>query len=308
MKKRLLIIHHGAIGDALLSFPAITAAKRIFDRTDLLCQGKIGRLAVFLNVVDGFHPLESAGFSMLYSEKMSDKIVEFLGRYHSIVLISNAAAVKETMQDRFEGDIYMIPPRPDNRQRCHVAAYIGDHFQKYGLIKMDVCHNVIRGGFDGEKPGDPTVFIHPGSGSPRKNWPLSRFIDVYKKISEAGSPACFIVGPAEDTSARELSKYPVYSCTDLVELACKLESSSGFVGNDSGISHLAGLMGIPTVAIFGPSDPVRWRPVGTDVSVLRPLLDCEPCFETQKNNCETPHCLLQTTPEDVMKALDGYNR
>ena len=82
-----------------------------------------------------------------------------------------------------------------------------------------------------------------------------------------------------------------------------LKESEGFIGNDSGISHLAAFTGVPTVVIFGPSSPKRWKPFGRSVEAVRPETDCSPCFETGKADCREMKCLEGTTPDMVINAL-----
>jgi ADP-heptose:LPS heptosyltransferase len=76
------------------------------------------------------------------------------------------------------------------------------------------------------------------------------------------------------------------------------------VGNDSGVSHLAAFLGLPTAVIFGPADPVRWKPVGPSVEMVHPELDCSPCFEIESENCSEPRCLTDASLESVLKAFD----
>jgi len=81
-------------------------------------------------------------------------------------------------------------------------------------------------------------------------------------------------------------------------------SARAYVGNDSGASHLAAWGGLPSVVIFGPTDPVRWRPLGSAVEIVQPALECRPCFETDAANCDAEYCLAATTPENVLAALE----
>ena len=118
----------------------------------------------------------------------------------------------------------------------------------------------------------------------------------------------YILGPAEASLTGQLLKkqdvnrrvHEVYHLCELVEL---LKAAEGFIGNDSGVSHLAAFLGLPTLVIFGPSDPLRWKPSGPAVRTVRPTLDCTPCFETNAKNCEERKCLSQTSPEDVINAF-----
>ena len=115
----------------------------------------------------------------------------------------------------------------------------------------------------------------------------------------------FILGPAEVDLVDELprTKRTVHILTDLRELAALLDAAGGYIGNDSGATHLAAHLGVPTGVIFGPADPKRWKPVGQLVEIVRPVLDCRPCFETEVTNCDGSMCLHGTTPEMVIKAF-----
>jgi heptosyltransferase-3 len=113
--------------------------------------------------------------------------------------------------------------------------------------------------------------IHAGSGGPAKNWPRERFAAL---AQELGDPSWLLVeGPAEEAEspawggARE-------GCVrarslPLRILGAVLRQAGLFVGNDSGVSHLAAAFGAPTLALFGPTDPAVWSPVGRDVAVVR---------------------------------------
>jgi ADP-heptose:LPS heptosyltransferase len=78
-----------------------------------------------------------------------------------------------------------------------------------------------------------------------------------------------------------------------------------FVGNDAGPTHLAALMGVPTVAIFGPSDPVRWSPVGPKVSLVRTGTECSPCTTDEMHACKERVCLDTIEVSTVLKACLG---
>ncbi|MBL8213256.1 MAG: glycosyltransferase family 9 protein [Bryobacterales bacterium] len=105
--------------------------------------------------------------------------------------------------------------------------------------------------------------IHPYSGSARKNWPLANFEAVAEAV---GVPVRWTAGPEE----------PLPQATrfdDLFDLATWLAGASVYLGNDSGISHLAAAVGIPVVALFGPTNPAIWAPRGPQVTVLRTPID-----------------------------------
>jgi hypothetical protein len=102
--------------------------------------------------------------------------------------------------------------------------------------------------------------IHPFSGSARKNWPLERFRGLAAQL-ERVMPVRWCAG--EDDPALP----GAVSIRDLYELACWLAKARLYIGNDSGITHLAAAVGTPVLALFGPTDPNVWAPRGPNVRV-----------------------------------------
>jgi hypothetical protein len=109
--------------------------------------------------------------------------------------------------------------------------------------------------------GDYAV-IHPFSGSPRKNWPLERFQQLAQKL-ERLMPVKWCAGEDDPPLAGAVR------IGDLYELACWLAQARVYIGNDSGITHLAAAVGTPVLALFGPTDPEVWAPRGLHVRVGR---------------------------------------
>jgi len=108
--------------------------------------------------------------------------------------------------------------------------------------------------------------IHPFSGSPKKCWPLDRYKALARMI-EPHLPVRWCAGPEEPLP-------DAVRITDLYELGCWLATARVYVGNDSGITHLAAAVGTPVVALFGPTDPRIWAPRGPQVRVIaKPALE-----------------------------------
>ncbi|HET6897513.1 MAG TPA: glycosyltransferase family 9 protein, partial [Vicinamibacteria bacterium] len=119
--------------------------------------------------------------------------------------------------------------------------------------------------------GPKFVAIHPGSGAPRKNWPAQRFAALAERLA-AGQRFLLLEGPADGDSAAPASGLPgAVRARDLPPrvLGAVLARAGLYVGNDSGVSHLAAAWGAPVLALFGPTDPAQWAPVGPRVTVLR---------------------------------------
>lgn len=111
------------------------------------------------------------------------------------------------------------------------------------------------------------TLVHPGSGSPRKNWPVERFVELSHRLERAGRRIVWIRGPAEmgqpEVWAGERIDRP-----SLQALAATLAASRLFIGNDSGVSHLAAAVGAAVVTLFGPTRAEVWRPDGPRVRVV----------------------------------------
>ena len=325
----LLIVHQGALGDILLTLPSVSGLRKRYRRTDILCQDKIGRLVCALKMINRHLPLEAASFASLYSDapegrKKDDSAKQVLASYTQIVLFSNSVQLEETLKAFTRKPVCRIPPRPDPGDRIHVTDYLmcnlvmcnlaGKGFGDLSESKEPLRPPLLWGGNRLEYPAeDNKVVIHPGSGSKRKLWPLSNFITVARRLRSKGMHPEFVLGPAEYSLKEPLLAHgedmrQVLCFSDLNELLGRLKTAAGFIGNDSGVTHLAALMNIPTVAVFGPSDPKRWHPVGQAVEIVRPDLDCSPCFETEPALCKTPDCLDLTSPEQVLKAFSRVLR
>ncbi len=122
------------------------------------------------------------------------------------------------------------------------------------------------------------IAIHPGSGSANKCWPVPRFAAIITELWHRQVPVLLLTGPDDAERLSDLlhqiasppdpSLLTLLVNAPLLEVAEQLQHCRGYLGNDSGITHLAAQLGIPTIALFGPSDPATWQPVGPSVYVL----------------------------------------
>jgi len=123
-------------------------------------------------------------------------------------------------------------------------------------------------------PGRYAV-IHPGAGAEAKCWPLEGFLEVASTLRGGGLAVVFALGPVEldrwpeRRVRRVCGAFPVLAGERLSVLAGVLAGAAGYLGNDSGVSHLAAAVGTRTVALFGPTDPKHFHPLGPHVQVLK---------------------------------------
>lgn len=131
----------------------------------------------------------------------------------------------------------------------------------------------------------PLVLLHPGARVPIKRWPSTKMGQLARWLVDEKSCAVILAGTKADADEieiiRKASGYALPHFTDLSigELAALIKKSGLVVCNDSGPMHMAGVLNVPTVSLFGPSDPTIWGPCGNDnVSVLcSPPMECMPC-------------------------------
>jgi ADP-heptose:LPS heptosyltransferase len=141
----------------------------------------------------------------------------------------------------------------------------------------------------------PLVVIHPGSGSAHKCVAPEILASIVVALQISGATPVVLEGPVD----REPVEHLLRSCVnppivlkglDLLTVAGVLAQARLFVGQDSGVTHMAGLMGVRTVALFGPTDPARWAPRGAHVTVVQgtPCL-CQSWGDVSR--CEKKPCL-----------------
>ena len=133
--------------------------------------------------------------------------------------------------------------------------------------------------------GDDTflICIHPGGSSYDKLWPEKRYAKLADKLVQQYNATILLLhGPIEEELAHNIqremqAKAIIYAPKSIRELVALLSRSNMFVCNDSGPMHLAAAMEVPTVAIFGPTDHVAWRPMSENATVVRRDMPCWPC-------------------------------
>jgi ADP-heptose:LPS heptosyltransferase len=152
----------------------------------------------------------------------------------------------------------------------------------------------------------PLLAIHPGSGGCSKCWDFTRFIEVSRLAKEQlGLQPLFILGPVERGLSVKLKNslgndVAILDCLPLPILAGALTWCSAFLGNDSGATHLAAALDIPAAAIFGPTDPHLWGPIGRHVRVLSKRAENRHAGQERCHGCD---CLDRVSVEDVIQTL-----
>jgi ADP-heptose:LPS heptosyltransferase len=309
----MLIWHAGALGDLVSLFPLIKTLRQRFQPLAIVCRSSVGKLAAAEGLVDTWYPIEAAWTASLFSREPSAEALRILSPFISLLVFSSSEALGSCLQGIAGARIYRLSPRPPTGRPVHIADYVKECFSSWGLFTQvpDESADVQGTSCAPERGAEPRVFlIHPGAGSSRKVWPLERFLEVAEHLRRHGDIPQFVIGPAEKDLEGTIKRTEIecHRPVDCLELIALLRSASAYIGNDSGVSHLAAWVGLPSVVIFGPSDPLRWAPRGRRVQVLRPPVDCRACFETMAENCETSDCLMRIGPDRVLAACQRVAR
>jgi ADP-heptose:LPS heptosyltransferase len=311
-KKSILVIHPGALGDVVLSFLSIEQLGVCFSSVHLACQGEIGRVAHRLGLVESYFALESAFFAGLYGTP-STRFSAWLAEFDSILLFSVSGELEKRLREQVSADVVRISPRPEPNTRIHVTDHLAAEIGRSGLFERQRWDDARRTKAEFRDRRDENadvgkVLLHPGAGGRKKMWPAPHFFELARRLKADGLVPQFLLGPAETDLAGLICRedQPLVIVEDAVSLMRCLQQAGALVGNDSGVSHLAAFVGLPTVAVFGPSDPVQWAPKGrAAVAVFAKDAGCLPGPEDACDDCRHRRCLEAVPVQTVIDVLTG---
>ena len=282
MRRNVLILHSGALGDFVVSWPLVLALGRTQPQSRIIVvtsgsKGKLAEAALRVESAD-----IEAGWQGLYADGgepkgPAEKLVRGAREIYSFASREGDLAT-ENLRRWSGADVVCVVPRPSEGEAKHVGEFLAEQVAQRAVIGVAVKQMLAsiadRGlGFGGNPGGD--VVVHPGSGAEKKNWAREKFMELVKRLRDGGRKVRVLVGEVEQEkwAAGEVEKFTqvaeVRRPRDYVELFSELKSAEVVVANDSGPGHLAGMMGLPTVSIFKATDPRVWRPLGPRVKMVQ---------------------------------------
>lgn len=304
-----LVYHTGGIGDFITTLPALNYWKKEKNCHFTL----LGRphIAEICDLFEEVNDVDSKRFIPLFNEKGEDIFISlFFNKFDNVILFCNPnSALLSNVRKFFTiGNYKWQPPFPD--KKIHIVDY---HFSLFYpqpeklSLSLRTPYLEFRGdqcSIEYLQKGNIYIAIHPGSGSKIKNWQYSNFIRVADVLKSKGMQILWIVGPAENSF--ELPKDDIIiKNVSLRECAKILKHCKLFIGNDSGISHLASAVGCKCIVIFGPSDPFVWSPRGRNsVKIIWKSPPCSPCHLITKNRQCDLWCLHSIRPEEIVEIAE----
>jgi hypothetical protein len=268
-----LVFHQAALGDFCLILPLLRGLE---GPTTFVGPWSRGRLATALIPGLRSFDIEMFEFSRLHSVEgpttlspAVDELFEQTKRIISFISNDGEPWVENVRRLSPKADVICLPTRPQAGSQLHIADMHHERLRQRGVELREATL---------EPAGDPDgpVVVHPGSGGIDKCWPRERFARLIETLLDNGRPVRVVYGEAEAERwpAAELERwrevFGAIGCGSLTALVEHLLGAAAFVGNDAGPTHLAAQLGLPTTALFGPTDPRVWAPRGPAVTVLAP--------------------------------------
>lgn len=286
-----LVYHAGALGDFVLSLPAVFRVVQAYPDLQWSFWGPPERLALLPGFGAAPPELLRSGHT-LWGPAPAPAVVAALRGFHCVLAFGGRQVPGwEVPAGPRAVRVASFPP-PGG---AWVPAHQGRQLEAQGVAPPGIpwfpswraevlLHREPR-----------EILLHPGSGDPRKNLPAPAWAQVLSALRvRTRLPVTLVLGPAEQErggwEALAGAADRTWPCESLKDLLAVLARARLFLGNDAGATHLASALGLPSVAVFGPSDPALWRPLGPRVRVVRAAAPCAPCTQGGPVGCRGASC------------------
>jgi heptosyltransferase-3 len=285
-----MFIHQAALGDFVVTWPLL----RAWSATPMTVVSSGAKAKLAARVFPHVTPLDfdARSWSSLFAADDNAPARPAGAPAHASLVVSFVSSEGDVFTRRLrmlwpDAKVVCVTPRPPENWTRHVHDWHVHQLQRHGIaIPPHTATPVIS-------PDGP-IIIHPGAGSAGKRWPLDRFARLADALRKKNRVVKMILGEVElDQFARvDIDRMSdAVTCTSLDKLADLLAGARLFIGNDSGPTHLAAQLGLPTLALFGPTSPALWRPLGPSVHVHAP---------------ESPADMEWLQVEDLARQIDRF--
>jgi lipopolysaccharide heptosyltransferase II len=334
--RRILVVRLRSIGDTVLATPSLTALKRFLPnaKVDVLLEGWVAPLLDGFDDVDDVLATDASAVARLATarelrRRKYDVVFNLHGGTTATFLtVASGARYRvgyKTYQYAFLHNLLIGSPADFwKRDRVHsveqqlaLLGSVGVPVSSDAATKLVATPAAIEsidgrlGAAAGKRGGfGRFALLHPAAAFATKQWPAQYFARTADFLSAKGIAAIAIAGRNERQVLAELSELspaPVLTLDDLSlpEITALASRAELFVGNDSGIAHIAAAVGTPGVVIFGSSNRDHWGPWGGSASeMVFNELPCQPCPGHECKQFSEPRCILNVVPEQVFEAIE----
>jgi len=331
VRGRILCIHQGAMGDLILALPAIRALRDCLQPQWLEIMGHPWTLPLVCGhpYADAVTDCNRAEMAPLFLEgaHLPEALKGHFGTFDAAFCFSRSTALAHNLREAGIPTTVLLPPFPQGRQHLidhHLSSlkcwYESHSEGTLGIAPSSATPKVYLSKDEKEWAGEffrqrnfdrgKIIALHPGAGSRKKAWPPERFAALGKTLTQKSKKLLIIQGPADTEAVEgvvaglEGVSYLVVRDMPIIKLTALLSRARIFIGNDSGCSHLAAALGVPTLALFGPTDPLCWAPRGERASWLQGKVPCAPCERDTYQSCQRQRCFEAIEVEAVLACID----
>jgi len=281
---RILVIRGGAIGDFVLTLPAIKLLRDNFPQAhiEILGYPQIIALADRRFYADAIHSIESRPLAAFFARDaaLPVELTEYFGSFDLILsyLFDPGRIFRSNLERGGIKTFIAGPPKLNDHE--HAALQLARPLEQIGLRLKSPAARIYPTEADRQfalnflANSRPFIALHPGSGSKTKNWPIEKWKKLGEYLFSLDRAVLVVAGEADEERLGVLETAwkdkPVRFAKNLAlpHLAALFEGSV-FVGHDSGISHIAAAVGARCILLFGLTDPSVWAPANASVTVLR---------------------------------------
>ncbi len=283
VSNRILVIRGGAIGDFVLTLPVLQALRDTFPKAELEVLGypHIATLAEAAGLVARSTPIEAQALAGFFARNgtLDPDWVDYFSDFEIIIsyLYDPDAIFQNNVVICGPARFIQGPYRPVETENIHATRVFLRPLEQLAIFDSESRPRIsLTEPPNRLDPKHPWLALHPGSGSSKKNWPLERWLTLIKSLLQDTSWHLLLIGgEAERPTIERIQaetnnpRVHVKLCAPLVEVAEDLAHCQGFVGHDSGISHLAAALNLPGLVLWGPSNVAIWRPHSDQVVVIQ---------------------------------------
>lgn len=277
-RPRVLVIRGGAIGDFIVALPVIRLLRQNIPQAHIEVMGYSGivELAVKAGLADATRSLGDRRMAMLYAKgaALDPALADYFRSFNLVVsyLFDPDGILRENME-KLGVRLLIDFPKLIAPGEGHASQQLAKPLEKLAMFLEEPEWRKTLFAKARSYSKSKRIVIHPGSGSTTKNWPAQNWLRLADEIiaTHPQTEIIFITGEAEverGTLPQDIPfrRWQNLSLTDLVD---HLHTCDLFLGHDSGISHLASACGVPSLLLFGPTDPSTWAPPQPTVRVIR---------------------------------------
>lgn len=268
---RILVLRGGALGDFLVTLPALALLRERWPGAEIHLVGNAtaAQLALARGLVSAVHSQHEARWSALYGAgPLPPAFAGWLAEFDLVLSYwpDPDGALRACFPRRARQTFLSADAMP---RVAPAAAHYCAPLAELGLRPAEFLFRLRPLAGSAEREPRPQITVHPGSGSRRKNWPPDRWLELLPQLP---GPVTLVLGEAEQHDWPVTVAPAVFriTCAPLETLVEHLAATRLFLGHDSGISHLAAACGAPCLLLFGPTDPAVWAPPSPETRVLRP--------------------------------------